>query len=159
VAGKTPKPIRALANLKALGKKHLKGRYQLEVTDTKARMKRSPKKTSPAGKRQPGLAGEMKQAASQSRQAKYVLRLYISGSTSKSALAVENIKRVCEQHLKNRYDLEVIDIYQQAHLARNEQIVAVPTLVKLLPPPPRRLIGDMSNLKQVLFGLELKIRE
>ena len=122
-------------------------------------MKKPPKKSSPAGKRKPGLAGEMKQAASNSRQAKYVLRLYISGSTSKSARAVENIKRVCEQHLKNRYHLEVIDIYQQAHLARDEQIVAVPTLIKRLPPPLRRLIGDMSNLKKVLFGLDLRMRE
>ena len=101
----------------------------------------------------------MKQAASRSRQAKYVLRLYISGSTSKSARAVENIKRVCEQHLKNRYDLEVIDVYQQANLARDEQIVAVPTLINRLPPPLRRLIGDMSNLKKVLFGLDLRMRE
>ena len=125
----------------------------------KAHMKKPPKKSSPAGKRKPGLAGEMKQAASHSRQAKYVLRLYVSGSTSKSSLAVENIKRVCEQHLKNRYNLEVIDIYQQAKLARDEQIVAVPTLIKRLPPPLRRLIGDMSNLKKVLFGLDLRMRE
>jgi len=81
-------------------------------------------------------------------QAKYVLRLYVSGSTSKSALAVENIKRICEQHLKNRYDLEVIDIYQQPNLARDEQIVAVPTLIKRFPPPVRRLIGDLSNQKK-----------
>ena len=93
-------------------------------------MKKPPKKTSAAGKRKLGLAGEVEQAASHSRQVKYVLRLYISGSTSKSSLAVKNIKRVCEQHLKGRYDLEVIDIYQQAKLARDEQIVAVPTLIK-----------------------------
>jgi circadian clock protein KaiB len=122
-------------------------------------MKKPPNQSNAAGKRKPGLAGERKQAASPSRQAKYILRLYISGSTSKSSLAVENIKRVCEQHLKNRYDLEVIDIYQQAHLARDEQIVAVPTLIKRLPPPLRRLIGDMSNLEKLLFGLDLRIRE
>jgi circadian clock protein KaiB len=122
-------------------------------------MKKPPKKTSPAGKRKPGSAGEVEQPGSHSRQAQYVLRLYISGSTSKSALAVENIKRACEQHLKGRYDLEVIDIYQQAKLARDEQIVAVPTLIKRLPLPLRRLVGDMSNLKKVLFGLDLKIRE
>ena len=122
-------------------------------------MKKPPKKSSPAGKRKPGLAGKLEQPGSHSRQAKYVLRLYISGSTSKSALAVENIKRVCEQHLKGRYDLEVIDIYHQAKLARDEQIVAVPTLIKRLPPPLRKLVGDMSDLKKVLFGLDLKIRE
>ena len=122
-------------------------------------MKKSPKKSSPAGKRTPGLAGELEQPGSHSRQAKYILRLYVSGSTSKSARAVENIKRVCEQHLKNRYHLEVIDIYQQAHLARDEQIVAVPTLIKRLPPPLRRLIGDMSDLKKVLFGLDLRTQK
>jgi len=122
-------------------------------------MNKPTKKSSPSGKRKPVLAAGMKQAPSHSRQAKYVLRLYISGSTSKSSQAVENIKRVCEQHLKNRYHLEVIDIYQQAHLARDEQIVAVPTLIKRLPPPLRRLIGDMSDLKKVLFGLDLRMRE
>jgi circadian clock protein KaiB len=124
-------------------------------TKTRARMKNLPKKSSPAGKRKPGLAGELTQPGSNSRPAKYVLRLYVSGSTLKSVRAVENIKRICEQHLKNRYDLEVIDIYQQPNLARDEQIVAVPTLIKRLPLPLRRLIGDLSNLKTVLFGLDL----
>jgi len=101
----------------------------------------------------------MEQADFHSRQAKYVLRLYVSGSTLKSSRAVENIKRVCEQHLKNRYDLEVIDIYQQAKLARDQQIVVAPTLIKRLPLPLRRLTGDMSNEKKVLFGLDLRVRE
>ena len=92
-------------------------------------------------------------------QATYVLRLYISRSTLKSTRAVENIKRVCEQHLKGRYDLEVIDIHQHANLARDEQIVAVPTLIKRLPPPLQRLVGDMSDLNKVLFGLDLRVRE
>jgi circadian clock protein KaiB len=122
-------------------------------------MERPPKKISLAGKPRPGLAGEMEQPAAHSRQATYVLRLYVSGSTLKSKRAVENMKRVCEQHLKGRYDLEVIDIYQQANLARDEQIVAVPTLIKRLPPPLQRLVGDMSNLRNVLFGLDLRMRE
>ncbi len=122
-------------------------------------MKKPLKKSSPAGKHKLGLAGELEQPASHSRQAEYVLRLYVSGSTLKSALAVKNIKRVCEQHLKNQYDLEVIDIYQQPNLAREEQIVAVPTLVKRLPHPLRRLVGDMSDLKKVLFGLDLGMQE
>jgi circadian clock protein KaiB len=122
-------------------------------------MKKPPKKSRPAGKRKRGWAGKVEQADSHSRPAKYVLRLYVSGSTLKSSRAVENIKRVCEQHLKNRYDLEVIDIYQQAKLARDEQIVAVPTLIKRLPLPLRRLIGDMSNQEKVLFGLDLRVRE
>jgi circadian clock protein KaiB len=122
-------------------------------------MKNPTKKRSPAGKRKLGLAGELEQPGSHSRPAKYVLRLYVSGSTLKSALAVENIKRICEQHLKNRYDLKVIDIYQQPKLAREEQIVAVPTLIKMLPKPLRRLVGDMSNLNKVLFGLDLGMLE
>jgi circadian clock protein KaiB len=85
--------------------------------------------------------------------------LYINGSTLKSTLAVKNIKQVCEQHLKGRYDLEVIDITQQANLARDEQIVAVPTLIKRLPLPLQRLVGDMSDLNKVLFGLDLRMRE
>jgi len=122
-------------------------------------MKKPPKKTRPAGKRKPGSAGELEPPGSPSLRAKYVLRLYVGGSTLKSALAIENIKQVCEQHLKGRYDLEVIDISQHANLARDEQIVAVPTLIKRLPIPLRRLIGDLSNLKEVLFGLDLKTRE
>ncbi|MCX6633552.1 MAG: circadian clock KaiB family protein [Acidobacteria bacterium] len=105
------------------------------------------------------MAGELERAGSPSRQPKYVLRLYVSGSTLKSGLAVENIKRICEQHLKNRYDLEVIDVYQQPNLARSEQIVAVPTLIKRLPPPLQRLIGDLSNQENVLRGLDLRKRE
>ena len=122
-------------------------------------MKKPTKKSSPEGKRKPGLAGELKQAASHSRQAKYVLRLYVSRSTLKSKLAVENMKRVCEEHLKGRYDLEVIDIHEHANLARDEQIVAVPTLIKRLPLPLRMLVGDMSDLDKVLFGLDLRVRE
>jgi circadian clock protein KaiB len=93
------------------------------------------------------------------RQSKYLLRLYISRSTLKSKLAVENIQRMCEQHLNSRYDLEVIDIHEHASLARDEQIVAVPTLIKRLPLPLQRLVGDMSDLNRVLVGLDLKVRE
>jgi circadian clock protein KaiB len=92
------------------------------------------------------------------RQGQYVLRLYVSRCTLKSTIAIKNIKRVCEDHLRGRYDLEVIDIYEQAQLARDEQIVAVPTLIKRLPAPLQRLVGDMSDLKRVLFGLDLKVR-
>jgi circadian clock protein KaiB len=101
----------------------------------------------------------MEQPGSHSLPAKYVLRLYINGSTLKSTLAVKNIEQVCEQHLNGRYDLEIIDICRQANLAGDEQIVAVPTLIKRLPRPLRRLIGDLSDQNKVLFGLDLKIRE
>jgi circadian clock protein KaiB len=92
------------------------------------------------------------------RQSKYLLRLYISRSTLKSRVAVENIQRVCEEHLHGRYHLEVIDIHDQANLARDEQIVAVPTLIKRLPRPLQRLVGDMSDLDRVLLGLDLRVQ-
>jgi circadian clock protein KaiB len=98
------------------------------------------------------------QKISRPRLSKYLLRLYISRSTMKSRVALENIQRVCEEHLKGRYDLEVIDIHEQANLARDEQIVAVPTLIKRLPAPLQRLVGDMSDLDRVLLGLDLRLR-
>ncbi len=98
----------------------------------------------------------LKKTSPHSRQRKYVLRLYVSRSTLKSQLAIKNMKRLCQEHLKGRYDLEVIDIHKQPHLARDEQIVAVPTLIKRLPLPLRRLVGDMSDLNKVLFGLDLR---
>ena len=94
-----------------------------------------------------------------SQQSNYVLRLYVNDATPRSKVAVENIRRVCETHLDGRYDLEVIDICKQAKLARDEQIVAVPTLIKRLPAPLQRLVGDMSDLNKVLFGLDLRVRE
>lgn len=87
---------------------------------------------------------------------KYILRLYVTGTTPKSSVAIRNIKKICDEHLKGAYDLEVIDIYQQPHLARGEQIVAAPTLLKKLPLPLRRFIGDMSNTEQILLGLDLR---
>ena len=92
-------------------------------------------------------------------KSKYLLRLYVSRSTPKSAVAVANIKKVCAEYLDGRYRLEVIDIHKHANLARNEQIVAVPTLIKRLPLPLQRLVGDMSDLNKVLFGLDLKTRQ
>src|SRR5678816_4596990 len=83
----------------------------------------------------------------------YSLRLYVAGQTPKSVVALRNLKEICEQHLLGRYDLEVIDILQQPVLAKGEQIIAAPTLVKKLPLPMRRLIGDMSNREHVLLGL------
>jgi circadian clock protein KaiB len=87
---------------------------------------------------------------------RYVLRLYVTGLTPRSLRAITNIKEICEEHLKGRYDLQVIDIYQQPVLARGEQIIAVPTLIKKLPPPLRRIIGDLSDRERVLIGLDLK---
>jgi circadian clock protein KaiB len=86
----------------------------------------------------------------------YVLRLYIAGVTPKSTRALMNVKKICEEHLKGRYELEVIDIYQQPILAKGEQIIAAPTLLKKLPLPLRKFIGDMSDTKKILVGLDLR---
>ena len=85
----------------------------------------------------------------------YVLRLYVTGMTPRSARAVENLRTVCDEYLEGRYDLEVIDIYQQPALTKGEQIIAAPTLIKKLPLPMRRIIGDMSNRDGLLLGLDL----
>jgi circadian clock protein KaiB len=85
----------------------------------------------------------------------YVLRLYVTGMTARSSRAVNNLRTICDEYLEGRYDLEVIDIYQQPALTRGEQIVAAPTLIKKLPLPMRRIIGDMSNRDGVLLGLDL----
>ena len=85
----------------------------------------------------------------------YELRLYVTGMTPRSTAALATIKAICEEHLAGRYQLEVIDIYQQPTLASDEQIVACPTLVKRLPAPVRRFIGDLSDRERVLLGLDL----
>jgi circadian clock protein KaiB len=86
----------------------------------------------------------------------YVLRLYVTGTTPQSVRAIVNVKKICEEHLKGRYELEVIDLYQQPQLAKGEQIIAAPTLIKKLPLPLRRIIGDMSKTELVLVGLDLR---
>ncbi len=88
--------------------------------------------------------------------ATYVLRLYIAGTSPRSLRALANVKEICEKHLQGRYELEVIDLYQQPVLAQGEQIIAAPTLIKELPEPLRRIIGDMSNTDRILVGLDLK---
>jgi circadian clock protein KaiB len=90
------------------------------------------------------------------RKKKYLLRLYVTGVTPKSTQAILNIRSICEEHLCGCYDLEVIDIYQQPVLAKDEQIIAAPTLLKLLPLPLRRFIGDMSHTDRILLGLDLR---
>jgi len=88
---------------------------------------------------------------------RYVLRLFVSGMTPRSTRAVQNVRAICEAHLQGRYDLEVIDIYQQPTLARGEQIIAAPTLVKKSPAPLRYIIGDLSSTERVLRGLDLRL--
>ncbi len=85
----------------------------------------------------------------------YLLRLYVTGTTPRSARAIQNIRAICEEKLHGRYELEVIDIYQHPELAKREQVVVTPTLVKKLPLPVRQLIGDLSDAERVLVGLDL----
>jgi circadian clock protein KaiB len=80
----------------------------------------------------------------------------VTGTTGKSVRAIQNVRRICEEHLKGLYDLEVIDLYHNLRLARGDQIIAAPTLIKRLPQPLRRLIGDMSDEQRVLVGLDLR---
>jgi len=98
----------------------------------------------------------LEHAAALRKQEKFVLRLYITGMTPKSARAITNVKNLCTQHLKGRYKLKVIDICQQPVLARGEQIIATPTLIKELPLPLRKLVGDMSDTAQFLIGIDLQ---
>ena len=100
-----------------------------------------------------GLSRDKETDASQ----KYVLRLYVTGQTPRSVRSVENLRKLCEMHLKGRYELEVIDIYQQPSLAKEMQILAAPTLVKALPLPLRRLVGDFSDQNRVVIGLDLAV--
>lgn len=90
--------------------------------------------------------------------AQYQLRLYIAGQTPRSLSAFTNLKKICEQHLKGRYQLEIIDLLQNPLLARGDQILAIPTLVRKLPEPVKKIIGDLSNKERVLVGLDLRPR-
>ena len=92
----------------------------------------------------------------QKEKEKYILRLYVAGMTPRSQTAIKNIKKICEEHLKGRYDLEVIDVYQKPVLAKGEQIIAAPTLIRKLPLPLRRFIGDLSDSERILLGLDLR---
>jgi circadian clock protein KaiB len=88
---------------------------------------------------------------------RYILRLYITGQTPRSTKSVENLRRLCEKYMPGQYDLEVIDIYQQPALAAEGQIIAAPTLIKTMPLPLRRLVGDFSDRERVVLGLDLKV--
>jgi circadian clock protein KaiB len=101
---------------------------------------------------------EQKSVPRKAESNSYVLRLYVAGQTPKSVHAIANINKICEEHLRGRYELKVIDLYQQPQLAQGDQIIAVPTLIKKLPAPLRRIIGDMSNTERVLVGLDLRLK-
>ena len=86
------------------------------------------------------------------------LRLYVAGRTTKSIAAFENLKRICEEHLRGQYEIEIIDLIEQPQLAKGDQILALPTVVRRLPEPIKKIIGDLSNTERVLVGLDLRPR-
>ncbi len=92
------------------------------------------------------------------KKLKYILRLYVAGMNSKSKQAIENIMTICEENLSGRYDLQIIDIYQQPSLAAGEQIIAAPTLIKKLPLPLRKFIGNMEDREKIIVGLDLRAK-
>ncbi len=92
------------------------------------------------------------------KKKKWELRLYVAGQTAKSLAAFENLKRICEENLAGEYHIEVVDLLENPQLARGDQIDALPTLVRQLPPPVRKIIGDLSNEERVLVGLDLRPR-
>lgn len=98
---------------------------------------------------------EFKEGVKAQTEQVYVLKLYVSGMTPRSLKAIENIKKIVDETLKGHYELEIIDIYQHPELARSDQIIAAPTLIKKLPLPIRKIIGDMSDKERVIVGLNL----
>ena len=105
-------------------------------------------------KKRPAI--DLAEASKQRSTTRYVLKLYVAGITRKSSTAIRSITEICDQYLKDRYSLEIIDIYKNPTLAKGEQIVAAPTLIKELPSPLRKLIGDMADKDKVLLGLDIK---
>ena len=105
-----------------------------------------------------GTTERFERALHDAEKQMYVLRLYVTGFTPASTRAIASLKALCEEHLKGRFELEVIDILQRPSLAKGEQILATPTLVKLLPAPMQRFIGDLSGVSGKLLGLDLRSR-
>jgi len=105
------------------------------------------------------IKSKLEAAAREKDSEKYVLRLYIAGMTPRSQKAIQTVTTICNEHLAGRYELQVIDIYQQPTLAAGEQIIAAPTLVKKLPEPLRKLIGSMADTEKVLVGLDLQKKQ
>lgn len=99
---------------------------------------------------------ELESAVTEKDEDFYVLRLYVVGQTPRSTQAIANIRKICDEYLQGRCDLQVIDLYQQPVLAKGDQIIAAPTLIKKLPIPMRKFIGDLSNIERVLVGLDLR---
>jgi circadian clock protein KaiB len=102
-------------------------------------------------------AATPRKKARKARSPRYILRLYITGQTPRSLQSVENLRALCDKHLPGQFDLEIIDIYQQPAMAKEGQIIAAPTLIKSMPLPLRRLVGDFSDTERVILGLDLRL--
>jgi circadian clock protein KaiB len=112
-----------------------------------------PKKSAPAT---PESLQDLKSASEPRNPGIWELRLYVAGKTSKSVAAFENLERICEEYLSGKYTIEVVDLLEHPRLARDDQIVAIPTLVRKLPEPIRKVIGDLSDVERTLVGLQLR---
>ena len=97
-------------------------------------------------------------AARRTRRKEYLLRLYVAGRTPRTVMTLDNLKRICEEHLAGRYEIEVVDLLEDPTLARGDQILALPTLIRRLPPPVKKIIGDLTSAENVLVGLDLRMR-
>jgi circadian clock protein KaiB len=128
----------------------------MQVTDRGEQMTKKNKSDEPAPFQDATKDFEL--ALQKTDKGTYVLRLYVSGMTPNSMRAIENVRTICAEHLEGRYQLEIIDIYQQPIFAKEGQIVAAPTLVKELPPPLRKFIGDMSKTEKILLGLDVRTK-
>ena len=104
----------------------------------------------------PGTVGDLQQESTDQTES-WNMRLYIAGQTPKSLRALANLKQICEQHLAGKYHIEIIDLLENPQLASTDQILAIPTLIRKLPEPMRRIIGDLSNVERVLVGLDLRL--
>lgn len=104
----------------------------------------------------PKTARQNDQRLRQDASEKWYLRLYVAGETPRAVAALSNLKRICEEHLSGRYEIEVVDLIKNPRLASGDQILAVPTLVRRLPPPMKKIIGDLANETRVLVGLDLR---
>lgn len=118
--------------------------------------RRTPHAMTSVSKRQSDESKRQLEEAALDHSQCYVLRLYVTGTTPASTRAIEQVRSICEEHLHGRYELQVIDIYQMPALAKDHQIIATPTLIKVLPSPLRRFIGDLSKSEKILFGLDLR---
>ena len=101
----------------------------------------------------------LKDTLNDTNEPQYILQLYVTGNTARSSRTIEHIQKVCQEYLDGRYELEVIDIFQQPARAREAQIIAVPTLVRQFPRPPRKLVGDMTDDKNLLVGLGISLKD